>query len=342
MLLCSEQLDEFHRGEQPVQETRKRGLRGAYLVNAALTLKAGAEQRWSLVANTEQSQSQCVSLLQELRNPDALSEAVAESVAQGSDGLARIMAASDGFQLSGEENVSVHHYANVLFNVMRGGIFDNQYHIDAQDFRATIKMFNRDVYGRHKALLDALPKELDYKQLLASVEQEGDPQLLRLTREYLPLTFGRRHGDPSRPWNDFAIRLKDEHGKPLLSYQGNWRDIFQNWEALLLSYPEFIEDVIAKFVNASTVDGYNPYRITKEGIDWEVEEPDDPWSYIGYWGDHQIIYLQKLLELSCHFHPGPSQRNAARADFLLRQCALQDQAVCVSARKRQEHGHLRS
>ena len=61
--------------------------------------------------------------------------------------------------------------------------------------------------------------------------------------------------------------------------------------------------MIAKFVNASTVDGYNPYRITKQGIDWEVEEPDDPWSYIGYWGDHQIIYLQKLLELSRQFHP---------------------------------------
>ena len=61
--------------------------------------------------------------------------------------------------------------------------------------------------------------------------------------------------------------------------------------------------MIAKFVNASTVDGYNPYRITKEGIDWEVEDPEDPWSYIGYWGDHQIIYLQKLLELSRQFHP---------------------------------------
>ena len=67
---------------------------------------------------------------------------------------------------------------------------------------------------------------------------------------------------------------------------------------LLFSYPEFIEGVIAKFVNASTMDGYNPYRITKQGIDWEVEEPEEPWSNIGYWGDHQIIYLLKILELS--------------------------------------------
>jgi hypothetical protein len=75
------------------------------------------------------------------------------------------------------------------------------------------------------------------------------------------------------------------------SYEGNWRDIFQNWEALAFSFPEFIESMIAKFVNASTMDGYNPYRITNLGIDWEVQDPDDPWSYIGYWGDHQIAYL---------------------------------------------------
>jgi len=119
----------------------------------------------------------------------------------------------------------------------------------------------------------------------------------------LPLTFGRRHGDPSRPWNHFEIKLKDENGDRLLSYQGNWRDIFQNWEALGLSYPNFVKSFISKFVNASTIDGYNPYRITKAGIDWEMLEEDDAWSNIGYWGDHQIIYLQKFLELSAKYQP---------------------------------------
>jgi len=42
----------------------------------------------------------------------------------------------------------------------------------------------------------------------------------------------------------------------------------------------------------------------RNGIDWESPDPNDPWSYIGYWGDHQIIYLQKLLEISNNFHPG--------------------------------------
>ena len=53
-----------------------------------------------------------------------------------------------------------------------------------------------------------------------------------------------------------------------------------------------------------TFDGYNPYRISKDGFDWETIEPENPWSYIGYWGDHQIIYLLKLLEFAEKSHPG--------------------------------------
>ncbi|UCD23042.1 MAG: hypothetical protein JSW51_08200 [Gemmatimonadota bacterium] len=303
VLLSGTQLEEFRRGVPLTQEVHKRGIRGDYLVNASLSLSPQTSQRWQLVADIEQSQAQVVSLLRQLSDPAAVAEAIIESIEKGSDELARIMAGADAFQTTAEENVSVHHYANVLFNVLRGGTFDDQYQVSSRDVRRTIKMFNRDVFARHEAALSALPDELHYWDLLSTIEELGDRQLERLCREYLPITFGRRHGDPSRPWNEFEIKLKDDQGDKLLSYQGNWRDIFQNWEALSFSFPEFIENVIAKFANATTIDGYNPYRISNEGIDWEVEDPDDPWSHIGYWGDHQIIYLLRLLELSNRFHP---------------------------------------
>ena len=303
LLLSGAQLEQFRRGAPLAQEIHKRGIRGDYLVNASLNLAPKASERWQLVAEVEQSQAQVVSLLHELSDPAAVAEAITQSVEKGSDELARIMAGADAFQTTAEKNVSLHHYANVLFNVLRGGIFEDQYRVSSQDFRGTLEMFNREVFARHERALDALPETLQYPDLLSTIEELGDRQLERLCREYLPITFGRRHGDPSRPWNEFAIKLKDERGNKLLSYQGNWRDIFQNWEALTFSFPEFVEGVIAKFLNATTADGYNPYRISKEGIDWEVEDPDDPWSHIGYWGDHQIIYLLKLLELSKRFHP---------------------------------------
>jgi len=303
ILLSSEQVDAFRAGEEPTQENLKRGIRGAYLVCKSLDLGPGATQQWTIVANTSQSQKDVVALRLELRDPEKLRHAIAASVDEGSDRLARILAAADGFQATAEENVAEHHYANVLFNVMRGGIFFDQYSIRSGHFARTIRHFNRAVHDRNRALLESLPQRLSLEELLAATKASGDPQLQRLTGEYLPITFGRRHGDPSRPWNQFAIRLHDEYGKDILAYEGNWRDIFQNWEALCFSFPEFLDSVIARFVNASTMDGYNPYRITQEGIDWEVEEPDDPWSYIGYWGDHQIVYLLRLLELSRSFYP---------------------------------------
>jgi hypothetical protein len=61
--------------------------------------------------------------------------------------------------------------------------------------------------------------------------------------------------------------------------------------------------MIHKFLNATTFDGYNPYRVTKDGFDWETIEPGNPWAYIGYWGDHQIIYLLKFLEFSENYYP---------------------------------------
>ena len=303
VLLSQAQLERFRRGLPLTQEAQTRGIRGAYLVNASLNLAPQASESWRLVAEVEQSQAQVVSLLHELRDREALAKTIDESVERGSDELARIMGGADAFQRTAEENVSTHHYANVLYNVLRGGTYDDQYQVTSRDFRRTVRMFNRAVFARHEAALSALPDKLPYSDLLSRAQELGDPQLERLCREYLPITFGRRHGDPSRPWNEFLIKLRDERGDKLLSYQGNWRDIFQNWEALTFSFPEFVESVIAKFLNATTADGYNPYRISKEGIDWEVEDPDDPWSHIGYWGDHQIIYLLKLLELSNRFHP---------------------------------------
>jgi len=303
ILISSEQVETFRHGGTVRQETHRRGIRGAFLVNQHLELAPGAVSRWQIVADVERSQAEVVELEHQLADRPKLAATIDASVRRGSDELAGIMSRCDGFQTTAEETVTEYHYANVLFNVLRGGYFPHGYEVVGRDFRETVRSFNTRVFQRNRTLLDGLPDKLPFAELLEAVRSQNDPQLERLCHEYLPITFGRRHGDPSRPWNHFSIRLKDRHGYPVLWYEGNWRDIFQNWEALAISYPEFVENMIAKFVNASTMDGYNPYRITKGGIDWEVEDPDDPWSYIGYWGDHQIIYLLKLLEISSHFHP---------------------------------------
>ena len=188
---------------------------------------------------------------------------------------------------------------------MRGGIFDNNYQIEKNDFSLYCKKANKSVFDKLGHKINQLPDVFSLQSLKEFAKQQNDADFERLCFEYLPLKFSRRHGDPSRPWNKFSINTHSEiDGSKILDYEGNWRDIFQNWEALAHSFPEFIDSMIHKFLNASTFDGYNPYRVTKDGFDWEAIEPDNPWSYIGYWGDHQIIYLLKFLEFIEKFAPG--------------------------------------
>ena len=238
--------------EADYSKTASKGVRGAFVAQANLELPAHGAQTWYNVLDVSQDAVAVHDLLHFVKRADAIAQ-IEEAMTQSTETLRRIVAQNDGIQHTGDEANDARHFANVLFNTMRGGYY-----------------------------LTYPPKS---------------------DTEDLPLTFGRRHGDPSRPWNLFSIRVQDENGKPVVAYQGNWRDIFQNWEALSYSYPLYINHIIAKFLNATTADGYNPYRISNEGIDYEVIEPENPWSNIGYWGDHQIIYLLKLLEISYKHNP---------------------------------------
>ncbi len=315
-LLSSRQLDRFRLGEPLEDEVDVRAERGAYFVSAELDLSDGHRHEWYLVAEVDQGPSEVVALRNALRRPGELQEALVKDVADGTTQLEQIVAAADGLQMSSDEVSVARHFSNVLFNVMRGGIFVDGYRIDTEDLISFIGRCNREVLSSQRSFFDGLTNPIELQELVGAALATGNSDLVRLCHEYLPLTFSRRHGDPSRPWNYFSIDVKGQDGSRTTNYEGNWRDIFQNWEALLVSFPAFTTGVISKFVNASTPDGYNPYRITSGGIDWEVEEPDDPWSFIGYWGDHQIIYLLKLLEISRQYHPGELERMLTAEEFV--------------------------
>lgn len=304
-LLSSQQLDQFRTGRGMTPETEVRGRRCAYFVHTSFELGPDAERSWHLVADVSQDSVAIVSLKKNLNGDrHELVKALEHDIQLNNLNLEKIVASADGLQFSNDPLGTAHHFANVMFNVMRGGIFSNGYEIHTQDFIDFVTVRNREVVGKQAAFFAALPAHMNILELHARAEASGQQDLIRLSYAYLPLSFSRRHGDPSRPWNRFAIDIKKSDGSLKLGYEGNWRDIFQNWEALAYSYPEYIESMICTFLNATTVDGHNPYRITREGIDWEVPEPNNPWANIGYWSDHQIIYLQKLMELSARIHPG--------------------------------------
>ncbi len=285
-------------------EAEVRGELGAYLVVDGVHLGGGARHMWSTVADTGLDHAAVIDLRDRFDAAESLARDLRAAVDESRSGILRRVASGDALQHTADEAATAHHVASVLYNAMRGGTFDGTYDAPVADVADHLRRHSRGVHKRHAEWLAGLPASVPADDLQRMAADRADPQLSRLLRTYLPLTFSRRHGDPSRPWNRFNIRLRDEGGRPLYGYEGNWRDIFQNWEALGRSYPGYLRQFIAVFLDASTADGYNPYRITRDGGDWEVPDERDPWSHIGYWGDHQVVYLHRLLESLERWQPG--------------------------------------
>ena len=327
-LTSAAQLDAFRRGDTIQAEPESKGVRGAIFAHFTATLPCKEESlpltsnlspltsslQWHFVCDVMQdavSVRRNMAFMQQVNAIEQLQVALQTTTAN----LRQIVAQNDGVQHTADEANDARHFANTLFNTMRGGFYCNSYQISSPAFAAHVALFNRALADKHHTFLSDLPESISYAELDQAVQDRQDHQLHRLFMEYLPLTFSRRHGDPSRPWNLFDIRVKDEQDRHIISYQGNWRDIFQNWEALSISYPDYVNNIITKFLNATTADGYNPYKVTSEGIDWEVIEPENPWSNIGYWGDHQIIYLCRLLELSYAHNPAALRQLLGMREF---------------------------
>ncbi len=291
------------------------GRRGAYLMAFDLEFEDEGPARWDLIADVGLGHRQAQQLRALILNRSDLQPLIQADVQAGAAHLRTIIAGADGFQHTADRMAAAHHAVNVLFNDMRGGVYSDNHSVEISDFVSFVGTRNRRVHEAHRDFLTKLPPKLEIGALREAAATRGGADLLRLVSEYLPIFFSRRHGDPSRPWNRFSIRVKHRDGSRRLDYEGNWRDIFQNWEALSQSFPGFLESIVAKFVNASTMDGHNPYRLTRRGIDWEIPEPDNPWSNIGYWGDHQIVYLLRFLEQLDRYHPDAITRILDRQVF---------------------------
>jgi hypothetical protein len=315
VLLSEDQVEGFCAGSPVEPEQQARGKRGAFFIQSSLSLAPKGERNWYLVADINQGPSQLAGLLGQIRGGVAPEE-IEKDIDAGAQRLLQLVGGADGFQLSSDHLTPARHFSNTMFNIMRGGTFYDEYRFPRDDFLEFVETWNSPLAEDCAGLLQERDGPLTRNDVLSLAEGSGEADLQRLALEYLPLTFSRRHGDPSRPWNRFSIDIRNEDGSDKLYFQGNWRDIFQNWEALSLSYPDYIESFIAKFVNATTADGYNPYRITRGGFDWEIIEPENPWSNIGYWGDHQVNYLLKLLELSLAYHPGELGESLSRDIFV--------------------------
>ncbi len=133
-LLSSLQLAAFRKGKPLQQEEDVKAEKGAYFLHKQLVLASHSEKAWMIVANVNQSHTTLAQLLDWIKNEKGLAQLVNEDVAAGTKRLLALNAAADGLQMSADHRKDTRHFSNVLFNIMRGGIFDDNYQIEKWDF----------------------------------------------------------------------------------------------------------------------------------------------------------------------------------------------------------------
>ena len=309
IILSEDSIEMFLSGKSDFLQAQKKelnGKRGQCFIIHESELNGKSAECWEQVFDVDYDVVKLIELRNQIENRENAWKLLTEDIKATDLALNEKIAEADGVQTSGNSISDLHHRTNVMFNIMRGGIFANEGKIRLSDFVNFAKNRNKEAGAQIESLINgsnlASKDSVSRNELKDLVFSNGDTQLKRMFLEYLPLTFSRRHGDPSRPWNRFNIDLIAQDGSEKISYEGNWRDIFQNWEALLWSYPEYAVNVCSVFLNTMTIEGYNPYRISREGLDWEVPEEGNPWAQFGFWGDHQVIYLQKILEFLAKYN----------------------------------------
>ena len=99
-LISSLQLDDFRRGEIPQEETDLRAERGAYFLSKDIVLSPSTEEHWTIIATVNHTVNQIVELQKRLNDPKRLLNEVNESIEEGTQELIKLVAASDGLQLT--------------------------------------------------------------------------------------------------------------------------------------------------------------------------------------------------------------------------------------------------
>ncbi len=128
-LLSSKQLENFRKGKQLQQEVDIKAEKGAYFTCAEIALDANAEKEWILAADVNKSIVHINEMKEIIKNEQDLITTIKNDIEAGTQQLIALSGNADGLQLTADELQNTRHFSNTLFNIMRGGIFDDNYEI---------------------------------------------------------------------------------------------------------------------------------------------------------------------------------------------------------------------
>lgn len=164
-LLSDTQLNNFISGSPVVPESRNEGSRGAYFSVDRIRLQNGESRSWIQVMDVEQDYPAAADLLFRLQtDPENIARDAELDAAAGGNELVKLVSRADGLQAGSDLDAASHHYANTLFNCMRGGIFVEGYAVAAASFLRYAGERNFILAEQLTQLLSDLPPSLDWHE----------------------------------------------------------------------------------------------------------------------------------------------------------------------------------
>ena len=106
-----------------------------------------------IIANVNQNHSSIAKLSRQIREELSLIDIVNDDINIGTKRLVELNSASDAIQITSDNLKDTRHFANTLFNIMRGGIFDNNYQIEKWDFKNYLEQANTKVAFTHEEII---------------------------------------------------------------------------------------------------------------------------------------------------------------------------------------------
>eukprot|EP01093_Parvamoeba_rugata_P019990 TRINITY_DN9428_c0_g1_i4.p1 TRINITY_DN9428_c0_g1~~TRINITY_DN9428_c0_g1_i4.p1 ORF type:complete len:381 (-),score=81.89 TRINITY_DN9428_c0_g1_i4:542-1684(-) len=156
-LLSSLQLNDFRKGKTIQEEIDVRAEKGAYFINTTISVDAQASKAWMIVTDVNHDHVAVAKISDTIRSSNNLEALVNASIEKGTQNLINLNASSDALQLTADKSKDTRHFANTLFNIMRGGIFDDNYTIEKWDFNSYLAHANRKVFSKSESVLKNLP-----------------------------------------------------------------------------------------------------------------------------------------------------------------------------------------
>ncbi len=188
-LLSDRQIENFKKGIPVETEVDVRAARGAYYISAGFDLEMNEEREWFLVAELNQDAADVANLDHFIKTTSNTCDLITADIDSCTSSLIKVVSSADGLQLGNDELAYARHFSNTLYNIMRGGVFADNYRVEVSDFHLYLQQCNRTLLERFGSLLDQLPEFMSCTGLISWAHDKNEPALERIALEYLPFNL---------------------------------------------------------------------------------------------------------------------------------------------------------